>query len=374
MQLEDWKRVVDEVGPIFARGAEARDAGDTFVAEHYPVLKERGITAMMVPAELGGGGASHSTVCHVLRDLARYDASTALAMSMHQHLLAAQVFNHRGGQERATKLLGRVAKEKLVLVSTGARDWLESNGKMERVDGGYLFTAQKAFASGSPAGDIAVTSAPYEHPTDGSQVLHFAVPLKNNPGVRLGDDWITHGMRATGSQTLHFDSVMVPDAAISLARPRGTFHPVWAVVLTVAMPLISAVYVGIAQQAAEIARAHAKKRAKDPATQFAAGEMESARIVAEASLDAMIGLANDLDFKPTVEIANRMLALKTATIEASRRCVESTFETAGGVAFYRATGLERLMRDVRAGDYHPLSPKAQRLFTGRVALGLEPVG
>ena len=60
-----------------------------------------------------------------------------------------------------------------VLVSTGGRDWLESNGIMKRVEGGYLVSARKAFASGSQAGNIFVSSAPYDDPEEGPLVLHF---------------------------------------------------------------------------------------------------------------------------------------------------------------------------------------------------------
>jgi hypothetical protein len=35
-------------------------------------------------------------------------------------------------------------------------------------------------------------------------------------------------------------------------------------------------------------------------------------------------------------------------------------------------GLERLLRDVRASHYHPLPQKQQLIFSGRVALGLDP--
>ena len=48
-------------------------------------------------------------------------------------------------------------------------------------------------------------------------------------------------------------------------------------------------------------------------------------------------------------------------------------EVAGGASFYRILGLERLLRDVQAGLYHPYQEKRQHLFTGRMALGLDPV-
>ena len=167
----DWLARIDAIGPALAEGAAERDATDTFIAAHYPRLKEHGLVSMLVPAELGGGGASHATACAALRRLGAWDGPTALALSMHSHLVAALRFPHRRGMARATATLGRVAAENLVLVSTGARDWMDSSGTLERADGGYRLTAHKPFASGSPAGDVAVTSACYDHPTEGPITL-----------------------------------------------------------------------------------------------------------------------------------------------------------------------------------------------------------
>jgi acyl-CoA dehydrogenase len=370
MKHGDWMAIVEAIGPGFAAGADERDARDEFVAAHYPVLKERGLLTAMIPSALGGGGARHSTVAMMLRRLAYYDGSTALALSMHQHLVAAQVFNHLQG--RPAPLLPRTVAEQLVLVSTGARDWLESNGTMHAVPGGYRVSARKAFASGSPVGDVLVTSAPFESPGAGWEVLHFAVPM-HAEGVRLAGDWLTHGMRSTGSETVVLEDVFVPDAAISLRRPRGEYHNVWNIVLTVAMPLIAGVYVGIAERAAEIAISLARRKAEDPAVQWAAGEMSSALVVARVLHERMVDLAHDLEFEPSVDLSNEILVLKTQAVESARRVVQSAVEAAGGPAFYRPTGLERLLRDVSAGHFHPLPPKQQLQFTGRLALGLPPI-
>ena len=233
-------------------------------------------------------------------------------------------------------------------------------------------SGRKAFASGSPAGGIAVTSAPYEDPEAGWQVLHFAVPLSAE-GVRLEDDWQVHGMRSTGSQTIVFEDVFVPEAAVALRRPRGEFHPIWQIVITVAMPLITGVYVGVAERAVEIARGFASKHAEDPTVQWASGEMQSALVIARTLHDRMAALANDLDFVPSMERADEMLVLKTEAVRQAQRAVEHAVEAAGGPAFYRRTGLERLLRDVHAGHFHPLPAKEQLQLTGRRVLGLEPV-
>ena len=361
---------VEEIGPQFEEGAAERDSNDEFVASHYAALKERGLISALVPGEFGGGDASFAEVAEMLRRLGYYDGPTALALAMHQHLVAAQVFNHHKG--RPAPLLAKVGGEKLVLVSTGARDWLESNGEALAAEGGFRVSARKSFASGSPVGDMVVTSAPFNDPKDGWQVLHFAVPMKSE-GVSLENDWRVHGMRATGSQTVVLDSVFVPEGTIALRRPRGGFHDVFNVVIHVALPLIVSVYVGIAERAVEIATGLAKKRAGDPVVQFALGEACSAAMVAAACQRRMVEISDGLDFIPTMERSNEMLALKSHVVQQARRAVECAMEASGGAGFYRSNGLERLLRDVRAGDFHPLPARQQMLHTGRVALGLDPV-
>jgi alkylation response protein AidB-like acyl-CoA dehydrogenase len=67
----------------------------------------------------------------------------------------------------------------LVLVSTGSGDWLQFNGKVERVEGGYRVTAKKAFCSGSPQGDLLISSSAFTDPDQGDVVLHFALPFSS---------------------------------------------------------------------------------------------------------------------------------------------------------------------------------------------------
>lgn len=363
--------LVQMIGPGFAEGAAERDASDEFVAEHYETLKAHKVFSAMVPAELGGGGVRYDAMCAFLRQLAHYCPSTALALSMHQHLVAAAVYNHRNGRP-GQKLLERVAAAETVLVSTGANDWLESSGAVERAEGGFRISARKPFGSGSPQGGVLVTSAPFHDPQQGWQVLHFPVPF-TAPGVSLADDWHTLGMRATGSHTIILDNVFVPDEAVALRRPRGTFHPAWNVILTVAMPLIMSVYTGVAETAAAIGREQARRRHDDPTVPYLLGELANRLTTVQLAGDDMVRLANDLDFALSLDLTNAILIRKTIVAEYVLATVEKALEAAGGVGFYRRTGLERLVRDAHGAQFHPLSAKRQHRFTGRVALGLDPV-
>jgi alkylation response protein AidB-like acyl-CoA dehydrogenase len=97
-KVSHWIEVAHSLGEEFAGRAQAHDEDDTFVSRNYAALKERRVFSAAIPEELGGGGASHREVCDMLRILAQYCGSTALALSMHQHLIAATIWKYRRGQ------------------------------------------------------------------------------------------------------------------------------------------------------------------------------------------------------------------------------------------------------------------------------------
>jgi alkylation response protein AidB-like acyl-CoA dehydrogenase len=249
---------------------------------------------------------------------------------------------------------------------------MESSGTVERVDGGFCVSARKPFASGSPQGAMLMTSAPYADPEAGWQVLHFGVPFAAH-GVSLANDWHALGMRASGSQTVVLDEVFVPDAAVGLRRPRGRFHPAWNVILTVAMPLIMSVYAGVAEAAAAIGRGQAAKRRDDPAAPYLLGELANRLAAVDRAVADLVRLAADLDFTPGLELTDAILVRKTLAAEAVSATVEKALEAAGGAGFDRKAGLERFVRDAHGAQFHPLPAKRQHRFTGRLALGLDPI-
>ena len=367
---QDWINKTHELGREFEKRAADYDRAGSFVAENYAALKEHGFFKATVPEELGGDGVSYSTMAEVLRILGQYDGSTALSLSMHQHLLAATIWKYRHGQG-GEALLKHIAAEQRVLISTGARDWLESNGEMIRAEGGYRVRAMKFFASQSAIGDLLVTSAPYLDPEKGWQVLHFPVPMIAE-GVSVLNDWHTLGMRGTGSQTVKLDGVFVSEGSVTLRRPRGEFHPMFNIVIAVAMPYVMSVYVGIAQKAARIAVETAKgqKRSK-PHLPGSIGAMVNQLTSAELNVKDMIRLTNDLDFKPENQVGQEVLARKTNAANACIGVVTKAMEIVGGQGFYESFGLERLFRDVQAANYHPLPEKEQQQSLGEYILGVK---
>lgn len=365
-----WTRVIHEIGPELHEHEARHDATDTFVADNYALLKSKRVFSAGIPRALGGGGASHRELCQMIRAVGHHCASTALALGMHTHPVALNVFKHRRGQP-VEGVLKKIAGGELVLCGTGANDGLSSSANLTKVDGGYRLSGTKRFVSGAPGADLFVTSARYEDPEAGTRVLHFAVPMRSE-GVHIEDVWYTLGMRGTGSQDLTLDGVFVPDESVILSRPAGEWHQVWNTILPIALPIFMAAYVGIAERAARMALERAADRRDRPEVQLAAGEMHNQLAVAGMALEAMIARANDYDFSPDLAAATASLTEKAVLTRAVQGAVESAVELAGGAGFFRRFGFERLSRDIRAAHYHPFPERKQQLFAGRVALGLDP--
>ena len=364
----DWPAAARELTQMFAARAAVHDADDTFVAENYAELKRRRFFSAPIPAALGGGDASYTDVCAIVRTLAHGCSATALALAMHMHPLALTIRRWRDEQAPVEGALRRIATEELIIASSGGSDWLSGSGVAERVEGGLRISGRKRFVSGGPAADLLMTTAVLNDAVMGSTVLHLAVPLRSD-GVAIQDTWHTLGMRATGSHDVLLDRVFVPDTAVSMRRPAGRWVPFFHLLYAVAFPIIYSVYTGVAEAARDVAVREAAKKRDDPTVQMLAGEMETELAGTRAALRDM--LETTMTAAPGADTTNRVMMARTLVARGAIRTVEKAMELVGGASFYRNLGLERLYRDVQGARFHPLPEKQQALFSGRLTLGLD---
>jgi acyl-CoA dehydrogenase len=364
----DWVAVASELGPAFAARAAETDASGEFVAANYDDLRTKRLFSAGIPEELGGGGASHAEVCAIVRELGRHCSSTGLSFAMHSHPVCVNVFKHLRGDEKATGALRKIAGGELVIAGTGANDWLASNGEAVDVEGGYRVNAHKRFVSGGPGADLFVTSAIFVG-EDGPEVLHFALPMKSE-GIEIQGNWDTIGMRGTGSNDILMKDVFVPAESIVARRPVGTWHPMWDVIVPIALPIIVACYVGLADAAAKLAIG---STSGNPNHAAAVGQMRSKVTTATLALTDMVRIVDNYSFTPDLSITSEILERKAIAAGSVKAAVETASEIVGGAGFYRGHPMERIVRDVRAFHFHPLPERIQQTFSGRIALGLDPL-
>ncbi len=363
----DWPRLMHELGPGFAARAGVHDANDSFAAQNFAELRARGVFAAGVPKPLGGSDATYPELCDMLRTLAHYCSSTALALSMHTHVIAAAAWRWRRDPKSTEPLLRRVAAENIVVITSGGSDWLTASGTAERVEGGFRINARKVFASGLPAGNLLMTQAIYDDPAAGPTVLHFAIPLPY-PGVAPQDSWYVLGMRGTGSQDVIIRDVFIPESGILLRRPAGRMSPAFHLSPgMIPLPLVYAVYLGVAEAAYDLALATARKRPGDHGLPYLVGEMHNDLALARVAHCEMVNAAHTGE--PGIEMTNGIWTGRTLVGRAVLRVVEKAMEAAGSGSFYRTSALERLFRDIQGARYHRPQEREQLHFSGRLALG-----
>ncbi|MCI3949908.1 MAG: acyl-CoA dehydrogenase [Acidimicrobiales bacterium] len=356
------------VGAQIAEAATRHDIEGTFVEEGVEALRGAGLLALAVPAELGGSGATIRQVAMVQRELAHHCGSTSLATSMHQHVTAFTAWRFRRGMPGAEATLRRVADEGIVLVSTGGGDFTHPKGEARKVDGGYRVSGRKQFASPSSFGDVLSTMFVYEDPEQGRRVLNVAVPVRAE-GVTVLDNWDTLGMRGTASNDVVLEDVFVPDDKVLANRPYGVFDAPLQVIVSIAMPIISAVYLGVAEAAYDAAVEVAMRKADDPIVQRQVGLMAHRLKVASWALDGALDEIGD-DPDPSMHRFSVAMTAKREIALAGIEVCDLAVEVAGGPAFFRGSTIERCYRDIRAATFHPLRPEQTLVHGGRLALGL----
>src|SRR5262245_22792316 len=110
-----WLEVARQVGAELAVDVADRDRTGALALEGFRQRREVGITGALVPEEFGGGGVEHQELGAILRELGKYDGPTAVALAMHSHLVAAQVWRHKHGID-ASPVLRKVGESQAVLI------------------------------------------------------------------------------------------------------------------------------------------------------------------------------------------------------------------------------------------------------------------
>lgn len=353
--------------PVLERHAARHDEEGSWVGESFEQVRDAGLLAIGVPEELGGEGATIRELAMVQRELAKHCAATALATSMHQHVTAFTAWRHRRSMPGAETTLKRIAAEGIVLVSTGGGDLTRPRGTARRVDGGYRVTGRKPFASQAPVGDVLSTMAVFDDPEQGRRVLNLAVPF-GSEGLSVDPNWDALGMRGTASHEVVLDDVFVPDERVLGNRPHDVLDPPLQVILTIAIPIIAAVYLGVA----ECARDHAVRLVAgvdDPGVQRQVGCMQQRLQVASWALDGALAVVGE-DPQPSMETVAAVMAAKREIAAAGAEVCDVAMDVAGGRAYRKGSPIERAYRDIRAVKFHPLTPEATLLHAGRLALGV----
>jgi alkylation response protein AidB-like acyl-CoA dehydrogenase len=374
-----------------ATGAASHDREATYPFAGIEALRETGYFAAPVPVKLGGLGVTsvHDLVVAASR-LARGDASVAIGVNMHMAVVRNivqrwQVAVSEGKDRRAAAFraaLEEVARGGAVIataISEPGQDLTCPATTATRTASGWRIDGRKIFCTMSPAATVLYTAVRFTDPGRGERYGYARVPT-DAPGVVVHDDWDALGMRASGSHSITFDGVELPESALGGGFPIGSPQPYMETNLTA----------GLFHASASLGIAEAAQRTTVDALHGRIRDRRAPMLLAENAIDlsaARGALARAADLidaywatddgsaagKPVTAVFAETQATKTFVTEAAVRVVDRALSLSGGAGYLNGHPLARAYRDVRAGGFmHPLGANRAYELLGEVALGNEP--
>jgi acyl-CoA dehydrogenase len=223
------------VEPIAARAARAAaiaaqfagevDQDSRFPQEAMDALKTEKLLGILMPAELGGEGASVAEVVDVCYALGRACSSTGMIYAMHQ-VKAACVVNHGMDSPWMRGFMGRMVEDQLLLASSttegkGGGNVRASEAPVEHADGRIVLVRDASVISYGAQADAVVTTARRAADADASDQVLVVFEKKNYVLEKTGG-WDTLGMRGTCSSGFSLKAVGSPDQILPV--PYGVIH------------------------------------------------------------------------------------------------------------------------------------------------------
>jgi alkylation response protein AidB-like acyl-CoA dehydrogenase len=214
---------------------------------------------------------------------------------------------------------------------------------------------------------------------DGTERYAYAMVPTHAPGVVVHDDWDALGMRASGSNSVSFESVELPDGGVLGGFPAGEPLPYMERNLVAGL-FHAAASLGIAESADTIARhgtagringdARPRMQVADNAIDLAAARGVLSRAAALIDEHRAANPASDGSAEQLAALFAEAQAAKAFVGEAAARVVDRALALSGGAGYLNGSPLARAYRDVRAASFmHPLGANRAYDYLARVALG-----
>jgi alkylation response protein AidB-like acyl-CoA dehydrogenase len=382
--------LAERLAADFASRAAEHDRKATYPFASIAALRRARYFGAPVPMVHGGMGVRsvHDLLVAASR-LARGDASVAIGVNMHMAVLrnivrrwemAVAAADARRARAFAASIQEVARGDALIAtaVSELGQDLTHPATTATRTDAGWRIDGRKAFCTMSPAATVLYTAVTFAN-GKGERYGYARVPADAR-GVTIHDDWDALGMRASGTNSVSFEGVELPEEALKGGFATGDAVAYMESNLTAGLFHASA-SLGIAEVAFDCAAGsvrdpgdgQARMQVADAAVDLAAAR--SALAHAGTLIDDHYA-ANAAAGGPAEELTAMFTQTQTAKAfvnAAAVRVVDRALALSGGAGYRNGHPLARAYRDVRAGAFmHPLGTNRAYDLIADVALGREP--
>ena len=365
--------------------------------KNFQLMAKHGLLGLIVPKSLGGMGQNHVCAAMAVETIARYGcASTAMCYTMHIGAVAAAAFRHHDSKP-IQDILRRIDKDCLVGTlsysdpETGSHFWYPVSSSAKRVGDGWEVTKKASWTTSGGFADwyIVQTTSP-DFNGDYSNLSCFLV--MGNEAEADPASWNGLGLRGNQSGPLLVNKKTLPGDR--LVGPVGDGSKSNDECVDPFFLLCSSsCWNGIAMGLVDIAKAHTtKKKHVDvglrvcdyPTIQDYVGEAiidtNTSRLMTFSLAQAMDAVTNNCDWSihkdlgalPRAQYLHWLWQVKFAAAKNVAHVADKMLHACGGTGYKPELGIERYLRDGKAGWVMGPTNEVLRQFVGKFALlGIE---
>ena len=387
------QKIIDLCETTLRANAIESDRKLLFPRKNFEALADLGLLGLLVPKELNGLGESHQCAVMVVETIARYGCpSTAMCYTMHLCAVAASLLRHHGN-DQISSIISRLDQDCLVGTlsysdpETGGHIWYPITSSAEETEDGWKVTKQSSWTTSGGFADwyiVQTTSPGFDG--DYSNLSCFLL---------LGDEvtadpsaWDGLGLRGNQSGPIKVENQVVPRGRLVGEVGDGAMSND-EVVAPFFLLLSSACWNGIAMALIDITRQHTTTRrhadmgmrvADYPTIQDYVGEAlidtNTVRLFSFQLANAMDGVTNNCDWSvhtdkkalPRSDYLHWMWQVKFSAAKNVANVSDKMLHACGGTGYKPVLGIERYLRDGKAGWVMGPSNEVLRQFVGKAAL------
>ncbi|MCS6773022.1 MAG: acyl-CoA dehydrogenase family protein [Anaerolineae bacterium] len=360
----------------FATRAEAHDREASFPFDNVADLKAAQLPLVPVPVEFGGDGLGLYACVHILQRLAQGDASTALGIAMHYHVVGTLAETRPWADAAFAELCAEIVATGALVNSVASEPEMGSPSRgglpattATPVEGGFVLNGRKSWVTFAPALTFLLVTARLD------EGIGVFVVRNGTHGITLVDTWRNSlSLRASGSFDVVLEDVFVESRwHVEQRAPgqrRGGLPAGWSACA------FAAVYLGVGEAALRATARYCLQRvptalgkpiAELPHVQRNLGQMT---VVLKGAQAVLHQVAQRWDACPEARstLEADLAAAKHLCTNAAITVTDLALRTVGAAGLERRLPLERYLRDARAGLMHPPQDDRALEILGKAAL------
>ena len=374
--LTDEQRAVQRLARDFARRelaphAAAWDKAGLMDPSIIGKLGGLGFLGMLLPEEFGGLGLDTLSYLLALEEISAADASTAVAMSVHNSL-PTQMILAFGSDAQKREFLPRMATGEwlgafALSEAEAGSDASALTAQAVRDGDDWVLNGTKVWVTNGNRAQVVVVMVRTDTPDQrrGSRGISAFIITPEMKGFHVGKLEDKMGLRASPTVQLTFDGMRVPANRLLGAEGQGFIYSMQS--LESGRLGIAAQAVGIARAAVEHSIAYTRERKQfgKPLTAFQAVEFKLAdmatRLHAARALLHTTAAAMDRGENVGAHVAmSKLLASETAMWVTTQ-----AIQLFGGYGYVTDYPVERLFRDAKITEIYEGASEIQRIVIGR---------